>query len=137
MASPDNVVPIGARPPQTIVGRLADGYANLMSRLGVPGFDRNTAGRYFTMPLSQAEIEAAYRLLLNERCPGWLYQVARGATTMWERWDAVREDGSRRWVLQTTAEALSAAPAFIWSESEAVTGEPALTPGRPPTRSVR
>ena len=61
MASPDNVVPIGARPPQTIVGRLADGYANLMSRLGVPGFDRNTAGRYFTMPLSQAEIEAAYR----------------------------------------------------------------------------
>ena len=41
---------------------------------------------------------------------------------------ALREDGSRRWVLQTTAEALSAAPAFIWSESEAVTGEPALTP---------
>lgn len=40
------------------------------------------------------QTEAAYRLLLNEQCPGWLYQVARGATTMWERWDAVREDGS-------------------------------------------
>jgi alpha-L-rhamnosidase len=40
------------------------------------------------------EIEAAYELLMNERCPGWLYQVARGATTMWERWDAVQEDGS-------------------------------------------
>ncbi|GAA3829145.1 family 78 glycoside hydrolase catalytic domain [Streptomyces phyllanthi] len=36
----------------------------------------------------------AYQLLLNTECPGWLYQVARGATTMWERWDAIRPDGS-------------------------------------------
>lgn len=41
---------------------------------------------------------------------------------------AERDDGSRRWVLATTAEALTAAPAFIWADSEAVTGEPALTP---------
>ena len=41
---------------------------------------------------------------------------------------AVREDGSRRWVLATTSEALATAPAFIWSDSEEVTGEPALTP---------
>jgi sporulation protein YlmC with PRC-barrel domain len=40
---------------------------------------------------------------------------------------ATRADGTRRWVLATTADQLSAAPAFIWSESEAVTGEPALT----------
>lgn len=39
-------------------------------------------------------VDTAYQLLLNDACPGWLYQVARGATTMWERWDAVREDGS-------------------------------------------
>jgi alpha-L-rhamnosidase len=39
------------------------------------------------------QIEAAYRLLLNRDCPGWLYQVDRGATTIWERWDAVRPDG--------------------------------------------
>jgi sporulation protein YlmC with PRC-barrel domain len=38
-----------------------------------------------------------------------------------------REDGSRRWVLDTTTESLSQAPAFIWAESEEVTGEPALT----------
>ncbi len=38
-------------------------------------------------------VDAAYRLLLNEECPGWLYQVRQGATTMWERWDAVGEDG--------------------------------------------
>lgn len=41
---------------------------------------------------------------------------------------AEREDGSRRWVLDATAETLSAAPAFIWGDSEEATGEPALTP---------
>lgn len=37
---------------------------------------------------------AAYALLLNEEAPGWLYQVRMGATTMWERWDAIRPDGT-------------------------------------------
>lgn len=37
-------------------------------------------------------------------------------------------DGSRRWVLNTTPQSLLDAPAFIWAESETVTGEPALTP---------
>ena len=40
---------------------------------------------------------------------------------------AERDNGSRRWVLETTADALSTAPAFIWGDSEEVTGEPALT----------
>jgi len=39
-------------------------------------------------------LDAAYALLLCEECPSWLYQVAQGATTMWERWDAIRPDGS-------------------------------------------
>ena len=37
-------------------------------------------------------------------------------------------DGTHRWVLATTAEALQAAPAFIWADSEETTGEPALSP---------
>ncbi|HUH77960.1 MAG TPA: PRC-barrel domain-containing protein, partial [Devosia sp.] len=41
---------------------------------------------------------------------------------------AERSDGSRRWVLPTTAEALTEAPAFIWSDSVDTTGTPALTP---------
>ncbi|MCZ4346657.1 PRC-barrel domain-containing protein [Devosia neptuniae] len=41
---------------------------------------------------------------------------------------AQREDGTRRWVLPTTADELTSAPAFIWADSEEVTGEPALTP---------
>jgi alpha-L-rhamnosidase len=40
------------------------------------------------------QLDAAYALLLCDECPSWLYQVDRGATTMWERWDAIRPDGS-------------------------------------------
>ncbi len=40
-------------------------------------------------------VETAYRLLLNERCPGWLYSVKHGATTVPENWNAYGEDGSR------------------------------------------
>lgn len=36
----------------------------------------------------------AYSLLLRRECPSWLYAVERGATTMWERWDAILPDGS-------------------------------------------
>ncbi|HEX8520637.1 MAG TPA: family 78 glycoside hydrolase catalytic domain [Tepidisphaeraceae bacterium] len=36
--------------------------------------------------------DVAYRLLLNEDFPSWLYQVKNGATTMWERWDGWRPD---------------------------------------------
>lgn len=37
--------------------------------------------------------ELAARVFLQERIPGWLYQVKTGATTIWERWDAIGEDG--------------------------------------------
>jgi len=36
----------------------------------------------------------AYLMLLRHEMPSWLYQVERGATTVWERWDAIRPDGS-------------------------------------------
>lgn len=36
----------------------------------------------------------AYELLLNEEYPGWLYEVKLGATTVWERWNSLLEDGS-------------------------------------------
>ncbi|MGW6719635.1 family 78 glycoside hydrolase catalytic domain [Streptomyces sp. NPDC054995] len=39
-------------------------------------------------------LETAYRLLTQTRCPSWLYAVAQGATTTWERWDSLRPDGS-------------------------------------------
>ena len=30
----------------------------------------------------------AWRILLQETAPGWLYTVKNGATTMWERWNS-------------------------------------------------
>ena len=38
--------------------------------------------------------DTAYKVLLNEECPGWLYAVNQGATTIWERWDALKPDGT-------------------------------------------
>lgn len=37
--------------------------------------------------------DAAYKMLLNAKCPSWLYEVDAGATTVWERWDALDENG--------------------------------------------
>ncbi|HNB53579.1 MAG TPA: family 78 glycoside hydrolase catalytic domain, partial [Anaerolineales bacterium] len=37
---------------------------------------------------------AAYRLLLQQENPSWLYPVTMGATTIWERWDSMLPDGS-------------------------------------------
>lgn len=38
--------------------------------------------------------DLAYDLLLAEGVPSWLFSVEHGATTMWEHWDGIREDGS-------------------------------------------
>ena len=38
--------------------------------------------------------ETAYRLLLQDTYPSWLYPVKMGATTIWERWDGIRPDGT-------------------------------------------
>ena len=39
-------------------------------------------------------LEEAYRLLNREQYPSWLYPVKQGATTIWERWDGQKPDGS-------------------------------------------
>ena len=38
--------------------------------------------------------DVAIKLLLNKRYPSWLYPITMGATTIWERWDGIRPDGS-------------------------------------------
>ncbi len=35
----------------------------------------------------------SYSLLLNEDYPGWLHEVNLGATTIWERWNSLDENG--------------------------------------------
>ncbi|ODN77292.1 alpha-L-rhamnosidase [Cryptococcus wingfieldii CBS 7118] len=37
--------------------------------------------------------DLAYRMLQEKDCPGWLYAVGMGATTIWERWDSMLPSG--------------------------------------------
>ncbi len=38
--------------------------------------------------------DIAWKLFLNEGYPGWLREVKLGATTVWERWNSVEDDGN-------------------------------------------
>ncbi|NBC64549.1 MAG: hypothetical protein GVY07_02645, partial [Bacteroidetes bacterium] len=38
--------------------------------------------------------EEAYELMLRKEYPSWLYPVTKGATTIWERWDGIKPDGT-------------------------------------------
>lgn len=50
---------------------------------------------FVTWALSETgHVDDAYRLLLEEGCPSWLYPISMGATTIWERWDSMLPDGS-------------------------------------------
>ena len=74
--------------------RIADGLASNV---------RAEAGRIATgflgTPLvlfalsNSGHFAEAYLMLLRREAPSWLYQVDRGATTVWERWDAIDEEG--------------------------------------------
>jgi alpha-L-rhamnosidase len=61
-------------------GRIATGF--LGTPLVLPALTRT------------GHLSEAYLMLLRREIPSWLYQVERGATTVWERWDAIRADGS-------------------------------------------
>lgn len=42
---------------------------------------------------SYGHADLAYSLLLREAYPSWLYPITKGATTIWEHWDGIMEDG--------------------------------------------
>ena len=62
------------------MGHLTTGF------LGTPALTR--------MLSENGYLEDAYRLLLNEDYPSWLYEVRHGATTVWERWDGQKPDST-------------------------------------------
>lgn len=39
-------------------------------------------------------LDEAYLLLNRQQYPSWLYPVSQGATTIWERWDGQKPDGT-------------------------------------------
>jgi alpha-L-rhamnosidase len=38
--------------------------------------------------------ELAYTILNQTTMPSWLYPITKGATTIWEKWDAIKPDGT-------------------------------------------
>ena len=40
--------------------------------------------------------DTAFRVLLQDTCPSWLYCVKTGATTFWEQWNAITPEGEVR-----------------------------------------
>ncbi|MGL3149378.1 family 78 glycoside hydrolase catalytic domain [Microbacterium sp. A82] len=50
---------------------------------------------YILFALSDnGRVDDAFRLLQQTSSPSWLYMVESGGTTIWERWDALRPDGT-------------------------------------------
>ncbi|AXB45237.1 glycoside hydrolase family 78 protein [Amycolatopsis albispora] len=50
---------------------------------------------YVCEALSRTDhLDEAYLVLLETGCPSFLYPVTMSATTIWERWDAIRPDGT-------------------------------------------
>ena len=51
----------------------------------------------FLLPVlyKSGQKETAKKILFQTQCPSWLYEVNQGATTIWERWDAIKPDGTR------------------------------------------
>ncbi|MBE0697885.1 MAG: glycoside hydrolase family 78 protein, partial [Anaerolineaceae bacterium] len=40
------------------------------------------------------KLDVAYELLNQKTIPSWLYAVTKGATTIWETWEGIKEDGT-------------------------------------------
>lgn len=81
--------------PKKYIQKTVEGLKRLLDRENghlVTGF---VGTPYFCHALSQNHcLKEAYDLLLKEDFPSWLYQVKKGATTIWEHWDGLKDDGS-------------------------------------------
>nr|WP_314845446.1 family 78 glycoside hydrolase catalytic domain [uncultured Microbacterium sp.] len=81
--------------PQSERSSIADGLAE-----NVRSEDGRISTGFLGTPLvlfalsNNGHLDEAYLMLLRREAPSWLYQVDRGATTVWERWDAILPDGS-------------------------------------------
>jgi alpha-L-rhamnosidase len=71
-------------------------YAKLTEKLRRDGMQTGFFATEHILPLlaENGDAKLAFDLLLSPKLGGWMYQVERGATTTWERWDALRPDGS-------------------------------------------
>ncbi|MDZ5619720.1 family 78 glycoside hydrolase catalytic domain [Nocardioides bizhenqiangii] len=100
----------------TVSGNSQTGYAMALGMDLVPDDLRDEVGARFVAKLAASDNhlttgflgtpwllpalssidrdDLAYTLLMHEDYPSWGYEVAKGATTMWERWNSIMPDGS-------------------------------------------
>ena len=75
--------------------KTADALADMVKADGVQLRTGFVGTPYILHVLSQyGHADLAWELVLRREYPGWLYPVTRGATTIWEHWDGIHEDGS-------------------------------------------
>ena len=74
--------------------------ARLVQLIEQAGFHLQTGflGTPMLLPVlsSHGKVDVAFRLLLQDTSPSWLYQVNRGATTIWETWEGYIENGDAK-----------------------------------------
>lgn len=79
-------------------GQLAVAGTRLAEIAARNGFRISTgfAGTPHVLPAltKTGHVEEAYLTLMQTELPSFLYPVTMGATTIWERWDAIRPDGT-------------------------------------------
>ncbi|MBM7517391.1 alpha-L-rhamnosidase [Nocardioides nitrophenolicus] len=82
--------------------------------------------------------DLAYDVLLREDMPGWLYMAARGATTVWEKWDGLRPDATLSTAQMNSFNhcALGAVGASLFEEVAGIAVGGALRAGRIEVRPV-
>lgn len=63
-------------------------------------------------------LDQAFNLLVNEDCPGWLFEAKMGATTVWEHWDSLSPDGkiAENGMNSLNHYANGAVLAWLWSD---------------------
>ena len=66
--------------------------------------------------------ELAYELLLREKYPSWLYSVTKGATTVWEHWDGIMENGEfwSKWMNSFNHYAYGAAIDWVYEKAAGI-----------------
>lgn len=75
--------------------KAADRLAQLVTECGTHLLTGFVGTPYILHALSDfGHADIAYSLLLRKEYPSWLYPVTKGATTIWEHWDGLKEDGS-------------------------------------------
>lgn len=73
-------------------------------------------------------VDVVERLLFQTESPSWLFPVSVGATTVWERWDGLRPDGSLNPGAMVSFNHVALGSVAAWLH-ERVAGLAAATPG--------